>query len=310
MDIDTAIVAFLEHRKARRRSPHTITQYDYHLNHLWQTWRSRKHHPRELTSITIEQLADFFTYLAEEHFNQRTKQAGLSPETINCAWRTLRAFWRFNTRRKWLTDDQKDFFQDDEHIPRPTIDQRMRPVLEDKTLQALLEACTTFNDTEERARNRALVLILAETGARVSEVVGMFDEKIRLDERCAAIIGKGNREEWIFWHLSGDRALRTYLNARSGHAGGPVFRRLTDSDGLISDDVRKILKTLAQIGGVELPEGATSHCFRHRFAHKAINAGLDATQVAQLMRHRDLETTFRYLRENRERLGKIRDRMG
>lgn len=310
MNIDEAITAFLNHRKLRRRSPRTIEQYQYHLLDLWQTWRVRHNYGNELESVTVDQLAAYFTYLATEHLNRRTHKRGLAPETMNGAWRTLRSFWNFSARRKWLMDEQKDYFLDDEHLPRPAVDERMRPVLEDNILQALLEACLTFCDTEERARNRALVLLLAESGARISELTGMTDEKLRLADRCAAIIGKGNREEWLFWHLTADRALQTYLRVRSGHVGGHVLRRLATGEGLTSDDARRILKTLAQIGGVDLPEGATSHCFRHRFAHKAIDAGLDISQVSQLMRHRDRETTFRYLRENKERLRKIRDKMG
>jgi integrase/recombinase XerD len=167
-----------------------------------------------------------------------------------------------------------------------------------------------MNDTEERARNRALLLVLSESGARVSELIGMRDEKVRLDERCAAVIGKGNREEWLFWYRAGDRALRAYIRVRGGGQVGPVFRRLGGQDGLSSDDVRKIFKALASLAGVTIPEGATTHSFRHRFAHKAIDSGLDISQVSQLMRHRSQQTTYRYLRENKDRLRKIRDKMG
>lgn len=309
--VHEAVEAFLDHRRARRRSLRTIEQYRYLLEDLWLTWYCREdhHHPSELCAVTVEQFVAFFEYLANEHPNRRTHKPGLAPETINCAWRALRALWNFAGRRKWITEEQKDYFKDDEYIPRPAVDQRLRPALEDSVLQALLDACITFNDSEERTRNRALVLLLAESGARISEIASMTDEQTRIEERCGAIIGKGNRQEWIFWHNRANRALQTYLRVRGGKPGGAVFRRLGGCEGMGSDDIRRMLKMLARIAGVELPVGAPAHSFRHRFAHKAIDAGLDISQVAQLMRHRDHDTTYRYLRENRERLRGIRDKM-
>lgn len=309
MNIEDAITAFLEHRKARRRSPGTLKQYNYHLNDLWQTWRHDHGHADDMTTIAVEQLARYFTYLAHEHINKRTGNPGMSPETINCAWRAIRAFWNFSAKRKWLTEDQKDYFKDDEYIPRPAVDERMRPVLDDQVLHAILDACNTLQDPEERTRNRAIVQMFAESGMRVSELAGMLDSKVLEKERCAAIIGKGNREEWVFWHNGTARALKAYLRVRAKPTG-TVFRRLGGVEAMNADDIRKVVKDMARIAGVEVPAGAPIHSFRHRFAHKALDAGLDVTQVGQLMRHRSQQTTYRYLQENKDRLRKIRDKMG
>jgi len=154
---------------------------------------------------------------------------------------------------------------------------------------------------------RALLLMLAESGARISEIANLSLSDIDLKGRCARIIGKGNREEWIFWRYRAARALRGYL-AQRGELEGPLFRN--QSGGPLKDyGIRGVVSRLAHIAGIKLPKGAMIHCFRHRFAHKALEQGLDVTQVAQLMRHRNIDTTYRYLRENRDRLRKIRDRM-
>lgn len=248
--------------------------------------------------------------MAKEHVNKRTGTVGLAPATIDSAWRIIRTFWNFATRRKWLDADQLDYFQDDEVIARPKIDERIRPVLEDDVLEALLAICATLGDSEERARDRALLLVLAETGMRVSELASLKDVNLRIEERCSKVIGKGNRQEWVFWHRRAERALRLYLKLRRSEDGEYVFRRLDTDMRLTSDDIRRIIKSLAGSAGVEVPKGATAHCFRHRFAHKGLDSGLDVTQVGQLLRHRNQQTTMLYLRENKNRLRQIRDRMG
>src|SRR4051794_7495067 len=57
MEIQQAISAFLDHRRARRRSPQTIGQYQYQLEELWLTWRRCKQLPDDLKQITLDDLA-------------------------------------------------------------------------------------------------------------------------------------------------------------------------------------------------------------------------------------------------------------
>lgn len=317
MNLDQALATFIQHRQQRRLSVKSIEQYQYQLEDLWVTWRTAHQYPEDIQLISLEELNSFFSYLMNEHINQHTGGLGLAPATCASSWRILRTFWNFSIRRKWLTEEQHEFFRDDELIARPAEDERMRPIMEDDTFEALLSACTSFGDPEERARNRAIILMLAETGMRVSEIVRMLDKNLRIADRCAKIIGKGNREEWVFWHNRTDRALKAYLRIRpaceaepeEGKYAGYVFRRLNTNHYMSTSDIRTMAKTLAEIAHVTLPKGAPIHSFRHRFAHKGIDAGLDISQVGQLMRHRHTQTTMRYLRENRERLRKIRDKM-
>ena len=308
MVIRDAIGLFLQHRKDRRRSPRTIEQYQYHLVDLWGAWRQAHPVPDELDTITLEVMVSYFSYLANEHFNSHSKQKGLSPETINGAWRTMRAFWNFSHRRKWISDEQVSWFKDDEFIPRPQIDERIRPVLEEDTLQALLDACLLLDNPEERARNRAIVQVLAQSGMRISELASMEDSKVDLQDCCAQIIGKGRREEWVFWNREASQAIRHYLTVRATEGEGAFWRRLS-GHAMTAFDLRQAVKKLAKIAGVELPRGASIHSFRHRFAHKSIDSGLDVTQTSQLLRHRSIYTTLRYLRENKERLQKIHRRV-
>lgn len=308
MNLQNVVAAFLDHRQRRRRSTGTIEQYQYHLEEIWLWWRGQQHLSDDLASVSVDELSRFFTYLTTERWNRLTGRAGMSPATVDAAWRILRSLWIFAARRKWLTPEQTEFFSDDELLPRPALDLRVRPVVEEDDFERMVYAATTEFEGVERERNRALLLILAETGMRVSEVARLQVDDLRLNERCGKVIGKGNKEGWVFWHIRGNRALREYLKVRPGGSEGAVFRRLNGRD-MTSDDVRKVIKQIALVAGVELPKGAPVHALRHRFAHRGLAAGLDISQVGQLMRHRSTQTTLRYLLENRENLRKIRDQM-
>jgi site-specific recombinase XerD len=304
MQIDIAITQFVQHRTNRRCSPRTIEQYNYHLRDLWLRWLTTRGVPLvDLSHITLDVLVAYFSYLSNERYNSHTKTNGLSPETVNGAWRTMRAFINFCFRRKWASAEQSEWFKSDEYIPRPRIDERVRPVLEDEDYQKLLNACVHLDYAEERARGRALLLVLGQSGMRISELASMRDEKIDLAEYCALIIGKGNREEWVFWNREAAQAIKHYLAVRTGEPG--AFWRRLNGVAMTVTNLRMAVKKLAKIAGVTLPRGASIHSLRHRFAHKAIDSGLDVSQTSQLMRHRNIQTTLRYLRENKKRLQRI-----
>ncbi|PDW00973.1 tyrosine-type recombinase/integrase [Candidatus Chloroploca asiatica] len=308
MQPEPAIDLFLKHRKDRKRSVRTIEQYNYQLRGLWLSWLVQEGYSGDLQGITLETMGRYFDYLLYERRNAHSKQLGLSPETINGAWRTLRAFFNFALRRTWVSVEQAAWFKDDEYLPRPKVETNIRPVLEDDTLQRLLEACLKREHLEERARDRALVLVLAQSGMRISELASMNHSKLQLDQRAAIVRGKGGRDEWVFWNVEADKALRFYLRGRSHKGDGSVWLRVTGA-AMTTDDIRTVIYKLAELAGVTLPPGAPVHSFRHRFAHKAIASGLDVTQAGQLMRHRDLATTMRYLRESKERLQTIHERV-
>jgi hypothetical protein len=142
---------------------------------------------------------------------------------------------------------------------------------------------------------------------RISELVSMRLSRMRLEERAAIIIGKGRREEWVFWNVEAGNAVQLYLNVRCSQ-DDQLWRR---NSGLAMTpyDVRQEIIKLENAAGIELPEGATVHCFRHRFAHKAIESGLDVSQTSQLMRHRDIASKIRYLREIKEDPQAARDKI-
>jgi site-specific recombinase XerD len=306
MDHLVAINQFLAHRRGRNRSIRTIEQYHYQLIELWHAWIV--HHAESLDQITLDHLLAYFDYLRNGRKNHRTGGIGLSAETIGGAWRTLRAFWRYCHRRTWLTDQQALWFSDDELLPRPHVPQRIRPVLADEVLHALLCACSKLDHHELRYREHAIILILAQSGMRIGELVSMRDSAMRLDDRAAIITSKGGREDWAFWGAEADSAIRRYLRYRGHQGDGSTWLRLSGAAMTVSD-VRKAITHVAELADVTLPEGASVHCFRHRYAHKALDSGLDISQVSQLMRHRDIDTTMRYLREHKDRLKAMHDRV-
>lgn len=140
-------------------------------------------------------------------------------------------------------------------------------------------------------RDRALLMTLWCTGARVSEVVsldrGDLDDG-RADQ--ALILGKGNKQRVLFFDPPTLEAIRAYLHARNDqHA--PLFIRHNrgPSGSLRLESQSAWLRVRAY--AEELGIHARPHDFRHAFACRLLNNGASMGQVQALLGHSSAATT-------------------
>lgn len=307
--VDDAIRRFLAHRQAKRVSKATESLYRRHATH-WSEWRVQQGLAPEVAAITAEELCRFLIYLQHEHVPHGTNtrrpavaRRGMAVATVASYYRLLRALWRFLDAEECLSAQQARFFTAG-RVPAPRYRPRVRAACDEERLAKLLTGCDD-ETTEEGARDRALLLMLFESGLRVSELCALTDDRVNLAQREVLICGKGDVERFVFWGPRTSSALLRYLCLRRGKRCGPLFRGISsrnDGEALTPDLVRCLMKRLAKRAGVKLPPGAPVHWMRHGFAHSCIDAGLDIWEVGQLMGHADVKTTQEYLRQRPDRL--------
>jgi site-specific recombinase XerD len=291
MLVADAIRAFLSHRRRRGITAGSLAAYQSHFDG-WQTWRTGEQRPASLRSVDLRELERYLASVA----------ARCKPRTVQNHRRTLKALWNWlrweldGQGRPLLSETQLGFFANG-RIAVPSVVERERPAVTKAQMEALLQAAGDGAD-EESARDRAIVLLLWESGARVFELAGMRTELVDLAERTARIIGKGGREGAIFWGPRGARALARYLRLRRGPLNGPLLRGCSsrnNGEAVSPNLIRLLLKRLAKRAGVTLPKGAPVHGFRHGCARELRAKGLSKEEVRDVLRHRDLKTTERYL---------------
>lgn len=292
--------AFLVHRSRQGRKLNTIRVYEQHLED-WQAWRVAQGRPDSLQSVTLQELRDYFAQLAER----------VKPSTVHNIFRTLRNLWRWAESeedaegRALVSDAQARFFARD-RIPLPKRSRRERPAIAPDQVEQLLAAAGD-GLTEESARNRAIVLLLWESGMRVHELAGLQADAISVRERRAVIVGKGDKQAPVFWGPRANAAIVRYLHLRRcGPTGGALFRGVSsrnNGEGCSANLIRLMLRRLARAAGVELPAGSPCHAFRHGFAREMRRRGLTRQEVGALLRHNDAETTAIYLGLDTEAMG-------
>jgi integrase/recombinase XerD len=149
---------------------------------------------------------------------------------------------------------------------------------------------------------------LYATGLRVSELVGLTIDRVRLDPGFVRVIGKGRKERLV---PLGDSAVsrlddyaqraRPALNRHRlselflNHRGGPLTRQ----------GFWKILRGHAVRAGIT--SQVSPHVIRHSFATHLVENGADLRSVQMMLGHASLTTTEIYTHVARERLRRLYD---
>lgn len=166
-------------------------------------------------------------------------------------------------------------------------------------------------------RDRAFIIVLAETGLRVHEACNLRRGDINWNERLAVIVGKGNKQAVIRFTSRAIQAVKEYLSQRAeldGNSGKqlsalPLFARHDKGAGkkikpMTPTTGRNLVKERAeQFLGKELAEKITPHSFRHYFVTAALRGTGGNLRIAQeLARHASIQVTQRYAHLTNEEL--------
>ncbi len=153
-------------------------------------------------------------------------------------------------------------------MTHPKVPDDPPPVLSADQIRDLLDACKGRSFTERR--DTAIVLMFADTGVRLSELVDMNVEDIDHTRRVGWVTGKtGTRAVAI-----GDTAmvaLDRYLRARRSHTRADLTALWLGPKGKLSGSgVAQMLRRRGATAGIK---GLRPHLFRHTFSHEWMAAG-------------------------------------
>jgi integrase len=149
---------------------------------------------------------------------------------------------------------------------------------------------------------------LADTGLRVNEACSLRRGDIDWNEGRAIIIGKGDKQAVVRFSSRSMKALKDYLNARSGIDGSagkplqslPLFARHDRGAGkkvktITTATGRDIVETRVRetLGG-DYDGKITPHSFRHYFVTTVLRASGNLKLAQELARHSNISVTQRY----------------
>jgi integrase/recombinase XerD len=150
-------------------------------------------------------------------------------------------------------------------------------------------------------RDRAMLELLYGSGLRVSEVLELPQDALRLSEAQVRVVGKGRRERVVPLTGISVRTLRAYLRDGRPALAGPrtpdqVF--LNRRGGKLSRmGLWRILAGYARAAGLD--RGFHPHMLRHSFATHLLEGGADLRVIQELLGHSSVTTTEIYTQVDR-----------
>ena len=239
----------------------------------------------ELAALDVEVVRSFLSWL--------DKQRGSSPRTRNQRLAAIKAFARYTAS---IAPEYLERCRRIRELPPARFEHPEVKYLDDDEILQLIGGI----DPVAEPRDRALLLLLYNTGARVQEIVDLDLSDIHLDPvPVVTLEGKGRKQRTCPLWARTVTALQAWLAERNTADPGPLFlnaqgRRLSRSG------IAYILQKLVTRVGVA-PRHATRvspHVIRHTTAMHLLEAGVDITTIAAWLGHSQLDTTHGYVEIN------------
>jgi len=247
-------------------------------------------------SVDMLDLEDITAAVVLGFLDHLQQQRGCSGKTRNARLAAIRCLFAFIGRQ------QPEMLAQCRQIRAIPL-KRTGPVrvdyLEEAELQALMDAVNL--NARTGVRDRALLLLLYNTGARVSEIVALELNHLRLDGSTQVDLqGKGNKHRTCPVWPETVAALKDYRRQRRPRQPATQTLFLNANGAPITRfGIRHIIGKYAAIAAHQCPsiktKTVTPHTLRHTTAMHLLRAGNDINMVSYWLGHADINTTHIYL---------------
>ncbi len=284
--LESLVKGYLLNCKCENKSATTIATYERCLGCF--LWFCRVNdYPDQPQQISTLHVRAFLSYLGEANRwggKAISARAPARQSTINKFYRVLNTFFGWLKREELIPDNPVA------HLKTPKIGERVVQALSPNEIDRLLSSCNrkTYLD----CRNRAIVMMLLDSGMRVSELASLNLEDV--DTTTGSIIirrGKGGKERVVRIGSNAQKSLWRYLVLFRGDASGKLFLNRS-GDALSVTGLKLMIRRLGAQSGVR---GVHVHRLRHTFAISFLRAGGDIFSLKYLLGHTSLSMVSHYL---------------
>jgi integrase/recombinase XerC len=278
-------------------APATLRGYRYDLQQFLRWFSQAKGFSPRLEKLSILDLINYRQHLVTVE--------GLKPATINRRLKALRRFCRWAQQTRLLKSNVALELK----LVRTTRSNRPMGLTEPEVHSLLRLAGESGHGLAKR--NYALVQLMVQAGLRVGEVAALLIADITARERSGLVRvreGKGLKAREVPLNATAGRALRMYLDTRSGAtADEPLF--LSGRGGTMpTRTIQAVIAHLARQAKIDRVR-VSAHTLRHTFAINYLRQSPGKlVELAGLLGHESLDTTAIYTRPSSEELAQDLER--
>ncbi|WP_086347688.1 tyrosine-type recombinase/integrase [Candidatus Enterococcus clewellii] len=235
-------------------------------------------------------------------------ESGLTESYVNTFIRSIRAFFVFCenegyidhtenpcTRLKWLKEQKKVIKAysdtDVKKMLKYVYDQTRVHQKNNKGLASRYFA----------ERDRFILMTLADTGLRVSELCNLTDATFN-ESGITVVRGKGKKDRFMYTSailmkqkMKYDRIKKQYFEAKPTIKCQDYVFLTKDGNRITVDMVQRSIKKIGKLAGIDETVRCSPHTFRHYFTQAQIANGASIYTLQKLLGHSSVKTTEIYL---------------
>jgi site-specific recombinase XerD len=225
-------------------------------------------------------VVEFINHLASRKATSGTRKRKLA---------TIRGFLKF------LKDHEIIYGNPADTIEGPIREERDPAILLKTEYKALLQVAG------ENPRDFAIVMLFLQTGLRVSELVNLKLQDIDFANKELTVRqGKGRKDRGVPLVGQAREALKAYLAVRDKTSEYEQVFLARNGTSMDQRTVRYRIQKYYKEAGIK--KKASVHTLRHTFATHQIHNGLKINQLKEVLGHKKMETTYKYVHLDRTNL--------
>ncbi len=269
LKINTAIEKFIEHLKVLDRSSNTIVAYRGDLDQF------EEYLAAEEEIGTVDQIDSSHIRGFKDHLSNKDYTA----KTISRKLNSVKSFFRFLVEEGVIDRDVS------RQVKHPKIENDLPEVLKPMEYRALRDIC------RHDERTLAIVELMLQAGLRISEVANLRLDDIGEDTIKVRAYESHEKRE-IPLNRAAKEAIDSYLGERGEAKKDYLFITKTGRQLLVRN-IRSIINRYLEKAGLE---EFKVNDLRNTFIVEQLSAGVPLDVVADVVGHKRISTTERYLK--------------
>jgi integrase/recombinase XerC len=283
------IKSFLDYlRLERNYSEKTLVSYETDLREF-EDYLEETEAELELVKVHTDVVRNWIVSLMDK---------GRAATSVNRKLSSLRSFYRFLLRRKWITvNPMLKIVGPKKRKPLPSF-------VREKDMDRLLDG-VPFREGYEGCRDRIILEVFYVTGMRLSELIGLNDVDVDFSAKLVKVTGKRNKQRLIPFGNELEKDLLIYNKVRNETfpEGTEAFFVRKDGKRMYPMQVYRLVRR--NLSKVVTLKKRSPHVLRHTFATAMLNDNAELRAVQELLGHESLSTTEVYTHTTFEELKKV-----
>lgn len=228
--------------------------------------------------VTEETITDYMEYLREENKKESTISRSLA---------SIRSFYQYLIRTKKIKKDPTS------KIESPKINKRVPNILTSKEVELLLDQPKDVD--LKGTRDKAMLEFAYATGMRVTEMISLNIDDVKLDEGYVVCKGRNKSRNIPLGSMS-LKALKEYMEDSRPYLirdeEEPALFVNISGTRLTRQGFWKIVKYYKEQAHIE--KDITPHVLRHSFATHLLQNGAELKAIQTMLGHSDISSTQVY----------------